>query len=60
MDDRLRTTSEVADRLQIPAKTLRNWRSLGQGPQYLRVGRHVRYRDDHVEAWLADQTQDVA
>ena len=27
----------------IPESTLANWRSLGTGPAYKKIGRHVRY-----------------
>lgn len=33
--------------------TLRNWRSDGRGPAFIRIGRDVRYRIDDVDAWLA-------
>lgn len=46
---------EVAAFLGIPEKTLRNWRYLGRGPRYVRVGKYVRYRWEDVEGWLAQQ-----
>jgi predicted site-specific integrase-resolvase len=42
----------VADRLLVPEQTLAQWRYLGKGPAFIKVGRHVRYRDEDVEAWL--------
>jgi len=42
----------------IPEQTLANWRSLGKGPQYHRVGKHVRYRLSEVSAWLDEQQTD--
>jgi hypothetical protein len=38
----------------IPFRTLRQWRYLGQGPPYLKVGHRVRYRTVDLDAWLAD------
>jgi predicted site-specific integrase-resolvase len=35
---------DVAELLGVPVATLANWSSLGKGPPFLRVGRHVRYR----------------
>ena len=49
----LGTNAEVAEVLGIPEKTLREWRSRGIGPEYLKVGRYVRYRWSAVNAWLA-------
>jgi excisionase family DNA binding protein len=46
---------QVAEYLQIPDKTLAEWRSRGIGPRYHKVGRYVRYRWSDVEAWLDSQ-----
>jgi excisionase family DNA binding protein len=46
-------SAEVAEVLGIPEKTLREWRSRGIGPEYLKVGRYVRYRWSAVNEWLA-------
>ena len=56
MADRLLTLQQVADQLQIPAATLYYWRSTGDGPKSLRVGRYVRYRQDDLDAWIADRS----
>jgi excisionase family DNA binding protein len=50
---RLATPSEVASYLQVPVKTLYTWRYKRVGPRAHRVGRHLRYRWEDVEAWLA-------
>jgi hypothetical protein len=39
---------------------LRQWRYLGIGPKYLKVGATVRYRTRDVEAWLEAQEQEPA
>lgn len=54
-DRQLGTPEEVADYLQLPPKTLAEWRSRGLGPKYHKVGRHVRYRWTDVEKWLDAQ-----
>jgi excisionase family DNA binding protein len=46
------TDRELADLLEIPQRTPGQWRYLGKGPRYVRVGRHVRYRRTDVEAWI--------
>jgi excisionase family DNA binding protein len=38
--------------LGIPVHTLYRWRHKGDGPVGYRVGRHVRYRREAVEASL--------
>jgi hypothetical protein len=47
----------VAEYLDVPEKTLTQWRYLGKGPRWSKVGRHVRYAWADVERWLADQAQ---
>ena len=54
------STEEVAEALARPARTLRQWRYLGQGPRYLKVGAAVRYRPRDVEAWLKAQEREAA
>jgi excisionase family DNA binding protein len=50
--ERLLTTEEVAEWLQMPADTVRQWRADRTGPRGYKLGRHVRYRREDVEAWL--------
>lgn len=50
---RLATPTEVAAYLQVPVKMLYTWRYYGKVPRAHRVGRHLRYRWEDVEAWLA-------
>jgi excisionase family DNA binding protein len=50
---KLLSGTEVADYLDIPARTIDGWRHRGTGPRYIRFGRHVRYRLADVEAWIA-------
>jgi len=54
--DRLLTPNEVAEALQIPPATLPQWRYLGRGPKYVKVGRHVRYRTVDLERWIDEQS----
>jgi predicted DNA-binding transcriptional regulator AlpA len=39
----------------IPVGTLQQWRYLGRGPAYIKLGQHVRYRRSDVDAWLESQ-----
>lgn len=50
------TPSELAEMLHVPLSTLGQWRYLGRGPAYVKVGRHVRYRASEIEQWLEAQT----
>ena len=50
--DRLLTIDQLADHLQVPVKTLYDWRHRGIGPKGLRVGRYVRYRLVDINSWL--------
>lgn len=43
--------SEAAEYLRLSPRTLANWRCLGIGPEFERVGRSVRYRLDVLDAW---------
>jgi excisionase family DNA binding protein len=58
--DRLLTITDLSEMLGVPVDTLYGWRHRGEGPAGYRIGRHVRYRREAVEAWLdtqADQRQ---
>jgi excisionase family DNA binding protein len=52
---RLLSVEDVADYLGVPVATVRRWRYVGDGPRSLKVGRHVRYRREDVDAWLDAQ-----
>jgi excisionase family DNA binding protein len=45
------TRQELAERTKVPASTLAQWATRGQGPAYAKFGRHVRYRLADVLAW---------
>ena len=53
--ERLMTIRELSAMLGVPIDTLYGWRHRGLGPAGYRIGRHVRYRRETVEAWLAGQ-----
>lgn len=54
--EQLATPEQVADYLQIPVKTLAEWRSRGIGPNYKKPGgRHVRYNWVDVQEWINTQ-----
>lgn len=45
---RLLDPGQVSTFLGVPVGTLANWRYLGRGPAFVRIGRHVRYRADDL------------
>jgi excisionase family DNA binding protein len=55
---RLATPIEVAAYLQVPEKTLYAWQYEGKGSRARRVGRHLRYSWEDVDAWLASAAAD--
>lgn len=56
----LATSSEVAEHLGVPPRTLDQWAYKGTGPRWSKVGRHRRYRWEDVEKWLDQQAQTTA
>jgi excisionase family DNA binding protein len=50
--DLLLTRAQVAEWLQVPVATLDGWAYRREGPAYLRVGRHARYKASDVQAWI--------
>lgn len=53
--DELLAPPDVADHLGVPERTLSQWRYLGKGPEYMKIGRHIRYRKSALERWLDQQ-----
>ncbi|MEU8855714.1 MULTISPECIES: helix-turn-helix transcriptional regulator [Streptomyces] len=51
-DHRWVSVEDLADELQIPKSTIYGWKNRGQGPAWIRVGKHLRARRVDVEAWL--------
>jgi excisionase family DNA binding protein len=50
--EKLLSIEEVADLLGVPKRSMYRWRTTGEGPKGVRVGRHLRYRPESVSAWL--------
>ena len=44
--------AEAAAFLRLQATTLRQWRNLGRGPDYFRVGGAIRYDQAALETFL--------
>lgn len=54
--DPLWTPAQLAEYLGVPVQTLYDWRWKGVGPTPLKVGRHLRYRESDIKAWLDVRT----
>lgn len=52
---KLWSIEEAAEFLQVPVKTLYQWRYKQYGPRSHRVGRHVRYFPEQVRSWVEGQ-----
>lgn len=56
MESNLMTPPELAKQLGKSPAALAQWRYLGVGPQFIKLGRNIRYRRRDVETWLDQQT----
>lgn len=52
----LLTEKETSEFLKVKSATLRTWRTRGQGPVFIKIGRSVRYRMQDLEAWITERT----
>jgi hypothetical protein len=48
----LLTQEELAVLIEVSPDTLREWRRLKQGPDYVKAGKGVMYREKDVLRWL--------
>ena len=46
------TQEELAVTLELSVDTLREWRRLKQGPDFVRTGKSVMYREVDIQDWL--------
>ncbi len=49
----LLTETEVSKQLRVSLAALRKWRVMNRGPQFLKIGSLVRYRQGDIDQWLA-------
>lgn len=54
------TDVEAARLLSVSPQTLRNWRSLGEGPPYIKKNHLVRYRFDDLIIFMESGRIDPA
>lgn len=53
----LLTIEALAEYLDVPVTTIRDWRTDGKGPCGIRVGGRVRFAVSDVLHWLAEQRE---
>ena len=46
------SVEDLSDFLQVPVKTLYQWRLRGYGPKGRRIGKYVRYKESDVIDWV--------
>lgn len=49
------TDEAAAQVLHVSKGTLAQWRYLGTGPRYFKVGRRILYSRSRLSAWLSEQ-----
>ena len=54
------TPDQVAERYQVSEATLKEWRYKGTGPEYVRLGRHVRYPATALQQFEAEREREAA
>lgn len=52
MIEHLLTTDEAAKRLSVTSSYLEKMRVLGGGPEFVKLGRSVRYQSAALTAWV--------
>ena len=50
--DKLMTPRQLAQYLESSISALSQYRALGIGPEYFKIGKMVRYRKSDVDKWL--------
>lgn len=48
----LLSVQEFADFVGVPVPTVYQWRTKGTAPRAVKVGRHLRFRQEDVDAWV--------
>jgi predicted DNA-binding transcriptional regulator AlpA len=48
----LLTETDVSRQLRVSLAALRKWRVMNRGPQFVKIGPLVRYRQTDIDAWL--------
>ena len=55
--DPLLSIEDLADYLGVPVTTIYDWRVDGKGPCGVGVGRHVKFTQRDVQAWIEEHRE---
>ena len=55
-DDPIVTSNEFADSIDHSPRTVQRWRTTGEGPAYIKLGKRVFYQRSVIQAWLRGKT----
>lgn len=58
-DNDLVDTEGLAQYLGKEKRTIEDWRLDGKGPDFIRIGRSIRYRGSEIRRWLDSQVVKV-
>lgn len=53
MSAKLIDTNSAAELCGISQMTMRKWRTMGEGPRFVKLGRSVRYRQEDILTFIA-------
>jgi hypothetical protein len=59
-EPRFMSSQETARYVGVAPQTLANWRYLGRGPRFYRVGQLVKYDLRDVDSWLEQHADEPA
>ncbi|ACZ30598.1 phage transcriptional regulator, AlpA [Xylanimonas cellulosilytica DSM 15894] len=48
----LLSIEDLSEYIGVPMKTIKDWRTKGEGPAAIKIGNHVRYDVRDVRAWI--------
>ncbi len=52
----LLTPKEASEVLRVSVHTLAKWRTTGQGPDYAKTGKSVKYEKGALDRWIGERT----
>lgn len=54
----LLNNDQTADLLGVSRRTLPVWRIQGRGPNFIKIGKLVRYKREEIDAWIDANTHE--
>jgi excisionase family DNA binding protein len=46
------STKQLAEEFEVPVATVHTWRATGRAPRAARVGKHLRFAREDIDAWI--------